>query len=145
MLVGAASQPSPVSTAQESPVQLTLFAAATLAAATGIVHSVFGEVLVFRPLRDGGLVPARSAPPLRERHVRILWATWHLASVFGWAFAGILLRVSLGHPLSAPLVLGATACAYLGGALLVLIGTRGRHPGWIALAAVATLTAGSAF
>lgn len=115
--------------------------AALLAALTGLAHSVFGEILIFRHLRHGGLVPARGAPPLRERNVRIIWATWHLATLFGWAFAGLLLRLALGHPMSAALVTDALVFAYLGGAVLVLVGTKGRHPGWVALAAVALLTA----
>lgn len=114
--------------------------AAVLAAVTGLAHSVLGEILIFRHLRDGRLVPARGAPPLRERHVRILWATWHLATFFGWAFAGVLFQLAIGRPMSAPLVAGAIAMAYLGGAALVLVGTKGRHPGWIALTAVAALT-----
>jgi hypothetical protein len=118
--------------------------AATLAATTGLAHSVLGERLIFRHLRaDGVLVPAMAAPPLRARHVRILWATWHLASVFGWAFAGLLLPLGLGHAMSASLAVRAIVLAYAGGAVLVLVGTRGRHPGWIALAAVAALVAAS--
>ncbi|WP_374673857.1 hypothetical protein [Ideonella sp.] len=119
-------------------------AAAVIAVLTGVVHSVLGEWLIFRHLRDGGLVPRRGAPPLRERHVRILWATWHLATVFGWAFARVLLRMGMGQPLSVRLVSGAMVSAYLGGAVLVLVGTRGRHPGWVALGAVAALTAAAA-
>ena len=115
------------------------FIAAILAGVTGVAHSWLGERLIFRHLREGSLVPRLGAPPLRERHVRILWATWHLATVFGCAFAAVLLRLSLGHPLTESLVIGASASAYLGGAVLVLVGTKGRHPGWIALAVVAVL------
>jgi hypothetical protein len=122
---------------------LPLLLAAVLAAATGVAHSALGEILIFRHLRDRGLVPTLAAPPLRVRHVRILWATWHLASVFGWAFAGLLLQLALGRAMTSALVAGAAVLAYLGGAVLVLVGTRGRHPGWIALAAVAAVTAAS--
>lgn len=115
--------------------------AAILAAVTGLAHSVLGEVLIFRHLRDGGLVPSLAAPPLRVRNIRIIWATWHLATLFGWAFAGVLLQLALGRPMSVSLVVGAMLFAYLGGAVLVLVGTKGRHPGWIALTAVAALTA----
>ena len=68
--------------------------------------------------------------------------TWHLGSVFGWAFAGVLLRLAVApHDSSAiTFVLSAIVFANLGGSLLVLIGTKGRHPGWIALLAVAALT-----
>jgi len=121
--------------------QIPYMTAAMVAALTGLAHSVLGEVLIFRHLREGGLVPTLAAPPLRVRNIRILWATWHLATLFGWAFAGVLFQLALGRPMSASFVIGAMLFAYLGGALLVLVGTRGRHPGWIALTAVAALTA----
>ncbi|HJW34532.1 MAG TPA: hypothetical protein VJ505_14400 [Holophagaceae bacterium] len=115
--------------------------ASILAAATGLVHSALGERLIFRHLREGSMVPSRPAQPLQGRHVRILWATWHLASVLAWAFAGLLWQVahSPSFTVSAKVVLGATAGGFLGSSLLVLIGTRGRHPGWVALGAVGIL------
>lgn len=124
--------------------QIPYLIAAILAAVTGLVHSVLGERLIFRHLRNGTFIPAQGAPPLRERNVRIIWATWHLATLFGWAFAGMLLQMALGQPMSASLVASAIIFAYLGGAVLVLVGTKGRHPGWVALTAVAALTAASA-
>jgi hypothetical protein len=124
--------------------QISFLVAAILAALTGLAHSVLGEILIFRHLRNGSLVPALGAPPLRERNIRILWATWHLATLFGWAFAGVLFQLALGHPISASLLTGAIVFAYLGGAVLVLVGTKGRHPGWVALTAVAALVAASA-
>ena len=114
-------------------------AAGVIAALTGVVHSVLGERLIFRHLRRGTVVPTLGAPPLRERHVRILWATWHLGSVFGWAFAGLLLWMAVSPDSQSSPVTSAITFANLGGAILVLIGTRGRHPGWIALLAVAVL------
>lgn len=114
-------------------------AAGVISALTGMAHSVFGERLIFRPLRDGRLVPARGAPPLRERHVRIIWATWHLASVFGCAAAGILVRLAFAPASPASDLVVGIALAHLGGAVLVLVGTKGRHPGWLALFAVALL------
>ncbi len=116
--------------------------AGVLALVTGVVHSVLGERLIFRHLRSGGLVPTKDAPPLRERNIRILWATWHLGSVFGWAFAGVLLYLASAPPDAslATAVVRAIVFAHAGGAVLVLVGTRGRHPGWIALLAVAVLT-----
>ena len=124
--------------------QMPYFIAAVLATATGLVHSVLGEILIFRHLRAGTLVPALDAPPLRPRNVRILWATWHLATLFGWAFAGILFQLARGVPLSPSMITTAIVFAYLGGAIFVLVGTRGRHPGWIVLSIVAALTAMSA-
>ena len=120
--------------------QTYLAVAAGIAFLTGIAHSVLGEILIFQHLRSGTLVPGQGAPPLRSRNIRIIWATWHLATVFGWAFAAVLFQLALS-PQASPgsLLLGATVAAYAGGSLLVLVGTRGRHPGWIALGAVAGL------
>ncbi len=122
--------------------QTVLATAAVLAIFTGIVHSILGEWLIFRHLRQSSVVPSLPAPPLQGRNVRILWATWHLASVFGWALAGLLWQLAQdpGVALSANSVLRATAAAFLTGALLVLVGTRGRHPGWVALGAVGVLS-----
>jgi hypothetical protein len=121
--------------------QTVLIVAAAIAVLTGIVHSVLGERLIFSQLRQGTFVPALGAPPLRARNVRILWATWHLASVFGWAFAAVLFGMAASP--EAPikqLVVQAIVVANAGGSILVLVGTRGRHPGWVALGTVAVLT-----
>ena len=120
--------------------QTYLAVAAGVAFLTGVAHSVLGEMLIFRQLRRGTLVPGQDAPPLRSRNIRIIWATWHVATLFGWAFAGVLLQLALSPQASlVSLFLNATVAAYAGGSLLVLVGTGGRHPGWIALAAVAAL------
>ncbi|WP_230408171.1 hypothetical protein [Undibacterium baiyunense] len=122
--------------------QILFFIAGTLGIITGIFHSVLGEILIFRHLRNGELVPTLGAPPLRGRNIRIIWATWHLASVLGWAFAGVLIRLAFApHNASLlPFILNAIIFANLGGSLLVLVGTKGRHPGWIALLATAVFT-----
>ena len=122
--------------------QPLLTTAAVVAIATGVVHSLLGERLIFRHLRRSSLVPSLPAPPLQARNVRILWATWHLASVFAWALAGLLWQLARepGAALSSGLVLSASAAAFVLGSLLVLVSTRGRHPGWVALGAVGVLS-----
>ncbi|MBC7499530.1 MAG: hypothetical protein H7315_03390 [Herminiimonas sp.] len=120
--------------------QTLYFIAGVIAVLTGIVHSVLGEHLIFRHVRDGSLVPTLGAPPLRERHIRIIWATWHLVSIFAWASAGVLIRLAFSPAPPASIVAVGIASAYLGGAILVLVSTKGRHPGWVALLAVASLT-----
>ncbi len=119
---------------------LYLLAAGIIAILVGIVHSVLGEVLIFRFLRQGTLVPTLARPPLQERHVRIIWASWHIASCFGWAIAAVLLGLA-NEPASTSTTL-ITQYISIGmaiSAILVLIATRGRHPGWIGLLAVAVL------
>lgn len=125
--------------------QTYLFAAAALAVLIGVEHSVLGEILIFQKLRSGTLVPALVAPPLADRHIRILWATWHVVTVFGFALAAVLVRLGSAAavtPTSIQItVLIAIAAAFLGASILVLVGTKGRHPGWIGLAGVAMLVA----
>lgn len=127
--------------ARTKPMQPLLATAAVLALLTGVVHSILGERLIFQRLRDASLVPALPAPPLKSHHVRILWATWHLASVLGWVLGGLLWQLARapGAALTSSFVLGAAAVGFSVGALLVLVGTRGRHPGWVALGAIGVL------
>ena len=119
-----------------------LVAAGSVALLTALVHSVLGEMLIFRHLRTKGLVPTMTAPPLTERHVRILWATWHLASLFGFSIAAVLLQMAFTDSERSlrVVVLLAVIFAHMGGAILVLVSTKGRHPGWIALLLIAVLT-----
>ncbi|MEM8488050.1 MAG: hypothetical protein AAF564_21045 [Bacteroidota bacterium] len=119
-----------------------LLAAAIAAAIVGLVHSVLGEVLIFSRMRsDRQIIPTVGKPLLHERHVRILWATWHIASIFGWALAAVLF--SLAQPASEMLLQEVVVHAIAGGmfasGLLVLIATKGKHPGWLGLLVVAAL------
>lgn len=120
-----------------------LLAASVWLLAIAAIHSLLGERLVFRRMRRGGWVPAHGGSLLHESHVRILWATWHLATVLG-AFVSAAL-FWLAHPASGlpvRMLLGpAAVAAVLAAAALVLVGTRGRHPGWAGLLAVALLAA----
>lgn len=119
----------------------TYFLVATIIAAlVGLIHSALGELLIFNKLRTAGLIPKEPAPPLQARNIRILWATWHLASVFGFAFAGILLSLANGTAAPDATIINPLICGFIGGSGLVLVATRGKHPGWIGLLAVAVLT-----
>ena len=113
--------------------------AAALAFLVGLVHSVLGERLIFRRLRQDGFVPTNGGKLLGERHVRILWASWHVLTVFGWCIASILLWLSLpsSSASSTWFIEQAVVITMLAGAALVFIGTKARHPGWAGLLAVA--------
>lgn len=117
-------------------------AAAAFAFMVGLAHSVLGEVLIFRRLRLRGLVPANGGNVLSERHVRIIWATWHIVTVFGWCLGAVLLRLSLpaSQTGSALFIEQAIVLASLAAAVLVFVGTRAKHPGWIGLLAMAVCT-----
>lgn len=117
-----------------------LVLAGSLAFGLGVVHSVMGEVLIFRRLAtDRALL---NQVGLSRRHVNIIWASWHLVTVFGWGIAAVLF--CLAYPVQPAGIVGligtAIAVATLAASGLVLVGTRGKHPGWIVLLAIALLT-----
>jgi len=121
--------------------QTYIFIAGILAIIVGAIHSVLGEILIFRQMRVGGIIPTNGAPLLKERHVRILWASWHVVTVSGWAFAAVILRLDFPTDNGSfqTFVKHTITASMLASALLVLFGTKGRHPGWLGLAAVAVL------
>ncbi|RTL20379.1 MAG: hypothetical protein EKK52_10730 [Burkholderiales bacterium] len=115
-------------------------AAAALLVLIGIVHSVLGERLIFRHLRAGTLVPEAGAPVLRAYQTRILWGSWHLASVFGWTLAAVLAwRAGPGHAEGGSALEMAVAAGLIAASALAAWATRGRHIGWVALLAAAAL------
>ncbi len=108
----------------------------------GLAHSVLGEVLIFSKLRDKGrIVPTASAGVLQGRNVRILWATWHLATIFGVAVGAVLIRTAFAFDLPAlhAFVMRAIELSMFTCGALVFYATNGRHPGWIGLCAVAVI------
>jgi len=122
-----------------------LFISGILCFFLGIVHSFLGEYLIFKNKRKkGNLVPLKGGVELKERHLRILWATWHLASVFGWCIGAILIKIALSKNLQniefVNFILQAIVYAMGMSSLLVLIGTKGKHPGWIVLLIIGILT-----
>jgi hypothetical protein len=116
-------------------------AAAALAFLVGLVHSALGETLIFRRMRKPGrVIPSDGGEMLLGSNVRILWASWHVLTVFGWGMAAIL--VWLAQPASRGVdgfIGQAVAVSMLAGSALVLIATKARHPGWVGLLGVALL------
>lgn len=119
-----------------------LVSAGGLAFVVGLVHSVLGEVLIFRRMRVHGLVPTNGGKVIGEGHVRILWASWHLVTVLGWLAASALIGLAIApmQPTVQMLALRAIVVAMLASSFLVLVGTKARHPGWVGLLGVAFLT-----
>ena len=118
-----------------------LVAAAVLAFLVGLAHSILGERLIFRRLRDGRVVPTHGGTLLGEGHVRILWASWHVLTVFGWGIAAILLWLAFNSfpGRQAAFIQHAIVLSMLCGAGLVFVGTKAKHPGWVGLLGVAAL------
>lgn len=110
----------------------------------GIVHSFLGEYLIFNQKRNSGkLVPSIAGKTLKERHLRIIWATWHLASVFGGCIGIVILKMAWIQEICdvsiASFIIKTVIYSMLLASLLVLVGTRGKHPGWIVLLLIAIL------
>ncbi|MBB3114777.1 hypothetical protein FHS18_006937 [Paenibacillus phyllosphaerae] len=118
-----------------------LLSASVLAFVVGLVHTVLGEILIFRKMRRDGFIPTDGGNVLRESNVRILWASWHVLTVFGWGMAILLLWLAQQSLVSGTFrVLEYTvAASMLVGAVLILIGTKAKHPGWVGLLGVAVL------
>ena len=110
----------------------------------GLIHSILGEYLIFKNKRHKGhLVPSKVSVELKEKHLRIIWATWHLASFFGWCIGAFLVKLSLEqNKLDSEFIdfiINSTIYTMVASALLVLIGTKGKHPGWIVLLLIGIL------
>lgn len=122
-------------------------AAAALLVLIGLIHTVLGEILIFRRLRTRGVVPTNGGDILKERNVRILWATWHLVTVLGFLVAVVIVQL-VQIPVEAStrgFLVVSLIGAMLASSLLVLVGTRGRHPGWVGLLAVGLLVGAGAY
>lgn len=118
-------------------------AAGILSFVIGLVHSMLGELLIFRRMRAGGFIPTNGGQVLREPHVRILWASWHVVTALGWCLAALLiwLAVPTSSATAQLAVAHAVSGSMLASSILVLVGTKGKHPGWLGLLGVAILTA----
>ncbi len=116
-----------------------LLVASVLAFLLGVVHSVMGEVLIFRRMPKNSALLNKAGLP--RRYANILWASWHIVSVFGWAIAAALFGLALPYQPDdlAGLATLTIAVATLGASALVLVGTKGRHPGWIVLLIIGAL------
>jgi hypothetical protein len=117
-------------------------AAAVLASVVGLVHSILGEIMIFRRMRKPGrIIPSDGGTLLLGSNVRILWASWHVLTALGWGMAAMLVRLSLPASRAAGdgIIEHAIAVSMLAGSALVLIATKARHPGWIGLLGVAVL------
>ncbi|MET2984036.1 hypothetical protein [Aureibaculum conchae] len=118
--------------------------AGILAILLGLIHSFLGEYLIFHKFRKkGNLVPSMTVEDIKERHLRIIWATWHLTSVFGWCLGAVYIKISFGlvKPNSGIVnfLIQSSIYTMFVGALLVLMGTKGKHPGWIVLLLIGVL------
>lgn len=122
-----------------------LWVAGLLCFILGLIHSILGEVLIFRNLRKSKkIIPTITKSKLKERHLRIIWATWHLTSLFGWCIGAILLEVATKYNIQTnellQFILTSTTITMFCSSLLVFIATKGKHLGWAILSIIGILT-----
>ena len=112
--------------------------AGVIGSGTAVVHGVLTQRFMVRPiealfLSDGRIsAPVRRLVPLLLHFSTIVWFLGGLALIAAANWLGQDARLATG------LFVGST---YLFGALGNLWGTRGRHPGWMLMAAALILIA----
>lgn len=112
-----------------------LLAAALIAIATVLVHSILGEWLIIGRLQAKLLPSVRGSRTITLRTLRF---AWHITTVLGLGIALILLHQA---KLAAPdvFVLRCLMLTFFASFLVALLGSRARHPSWIAFIAMAVL------
>ena len=116
---------------------IALVAAGVIGGGTAVVHGVLVQRLMVRPLAAS--LAGKPTPGAIRRLVPLLL---HFSTI-AWFLGGLVLvaaavRLDGGARLASGLFVGAT---YLFGALGNLWATRGRHPGWMLMAAALVLIA----
>lgn len=123
----------------EERVSASLLGAAVATAALALVHAVGGEAMIFpHRAKFRGLPRFLGRDELALRTIRV---TWHVATILGVAIATVFARFAAVDQLdeSQRFVVRVLAASLAACGLLVLAGTRGRHPGWAGFFVTAAL------
>lgn len=116
-----------------------LLVASVLIFLLGLIHSVLGELLILRPMKQvTGFPPILGSLELPKQTV---WIVWHILTVFAWVLALIVghaaSQAALGEGDRFALRTIAVACVISAG--FGVVGTRARHASWVAFLAIAIL------
>jgi hypothetical protein len=118
-------------------VSASLLAAAVSTAALALMHSVGGEAMIFTHRHEfRGLPRFFGRDDLALPSIRV---TWHVPSLLGAAITAIFARFASLDALddSQRFVVHVLGVSLAVCGVLVLAGTRGRHPAWIGFFGVA--------
>lgn len=118
-----------------------LLTSGCLAIVLGIIHSILGEFLIFRHLRESELFSDDGNTKLKKRYLNTLWSTWHLVTLFGWGFGAILILLSFSELAEKSLkdLLLVVGITFFVSSIYWLFGTKGKHPAWVVLAIIALM------
>lgn len=101
----------------------------------GLAHSVLGEHLIFKYKREKGkIIPTKHSKELPVGQLRIIWASWHVATFLAWGIGATLIHIAIATEPEQPRVSFFTAAityAISAVGLCVLLATKGKHPGWV--------------
>jgi hypothetical protein len=117
---------------------MALAAAGAIGSGVAVVHGVLVQRLMVRPFEQAFTAEARTPAAVR----RLVPPLLHF-STLAWFLGGLVLIVAAFRlegeaRLASGLLVGAT---FLFGAVVNLWATRGRHPGWMLMAAAVVLLA----
>ena len=121
-----------------------IFVAGVLTFLLGLGHSIKGELQIFKKLRKkGSFLLDKESGILKKIDIRILWATWHIVSFFGWVFASILIKISFFNKETytelTTLSYNGITYSIFASAILILLGTKAKHPAWVVLLIIGVL------
>lgn len=116
-----------------------LILAGTLIILLGLVHSVLGEVLIFRHVRRGRPLHAEAVELLPQRRWDALWSSWHLVTLLGMGLGGALVLTALAAGRNGTGYVPAIAATFAVASVYWLLGTRGKHPAWVVFAAISSI------
>jgi hypothetical protein len=116
---------------------IALLAAAGIAVALGIAHSLLGERVILMRLFDRvDLTQLFRRPAFTRRTLRF---GWHLATAAWLGFAGLLVLLAVPGGVAVRDAARVVSAVFAASGLLALAITRGRHLSWIGFFAVALL------
>jgi hypothetical protein len=117
---------------------VALALAGVIGSGVAVVHGILVQRLMVRPLEAVFLADKKITPPVR----RLIPPLLHFSTI-SWFFGGIaLIAAALWFGESARIAIGVVVGShFLFGAIANFWGTRGRHPGWMLLAAAIILIA----
>lgn len=123
------------------PMSLVAIVGAALAFGVGAAHSYLGERYVLtRLFRRPDLPPLFGSDVFTRRTLRL---AWHATTLAWWGLGAVLVLLPTGASTAA---IGAAVSATFGAtAVLMFVGSRGRHLAWIAFLAIAAAAWYSAF
>jgi hypothetical protein len=113
-----------------------LYAAAFLAVAVGLAHSILGErYILMRLFRRDGIPKLFGGTEFTTRTLRF---AWHITTIAWWGFAALLVQLA-GGSITASSVAGVVGITFVVTGIVTLAVSRARHLAWLVFLAIGGL------